>query len=177
VMQWRGFHEVVHDGVRYGQKDAEFPKFMELPRLTPQPLRLALTGAAPDEFEQHGWEVVPGWVPARTPASYRAFVQGSRAEFGVAKHGYVASRAGWFSDRSVCYLASGRPVLVEDTGIADFLPVGEGVLTFDDPDAAAAGIEEINRDYERHRRAARRLAQDYFSADRVLPRLVEEALA
>jgi hypothetical protein len=177
VMQWRGFRDVVYRGVEYGQKDKEFPKFIGLPRLMPQPFRLALTGAPPDDLEQHGWEVVPGWVPSRTPWSYRAFIQESRAEFGVAKHGYVRTRGGWFSDRSVCYLASGRPALVEDTGLADWLPVGEGVVTFRNLPGAVRGVEAINADYERHRRAARRLAEEYFAADRVLPPLVEAAMA
>jgi hypothetical protein len=175
VMQWRGFREVTHEGVVYGQKDREFPRFIDLPRLTRQPLLLAVSGTPPDDLVRHGWEVVPGWQPSRTPWTYREFIQRSRAEFGVAKHGYVRMRAGWFSDRSVCYLASGRPILVQDTGLADWLPVGEGVVTFDDVAGAAAGIERINADYERHCRAARRVAEEYFAASRVLPPLLETA--
>jgi hypothetical protein len=175
IMQWRGFREVTHEGVVYGQKDREFPRFIDLPRLTPQPLRLAVSGTPPDDLVRHGWEVVPGWQPSRTPWTYRDFIQGSRAEFSVAKHGYVRMRAGWFSDRSVCYLASGRPILVQDTGLADWLPVGEGVVTFDDVAGAAAGIERINADYERHCRAARRVAEEHFAAARVLPPLLETA--
>jgi hypothetical protein len=177
VMQWRGFRDVTYRGVEYGQKDKEFPKFIDLPRRTPQPFRVALTGAPPEDLVRHGWEVVPGWVPSRTPEAYQAFIRQSRAEFGVAKHGYVRMRGGWFSDRSVCYLASGRPVLVEDTGLVDWLPVGEGVVTFRDLSGAVRGIEAINVDYERHRRAARRLAEQVFAADRVLPPLLEAALA
>ena len=177
VMQWRGFRDVVYDGVLYGQKDREFPKFLDLPRLTPQPFRLAVTGDPPGQLSEHGWEVVPGWIPSRTPWSYRSFIQDSRAEFGVAKHGYVLMRGGWFSDRSVCYLASGRPVLVEDTGLTDWLPVGSGVITFRDPAEAVRGVEAINADYERHRRAARELAEEIFAADRVLPPLLETALS
>jgi hypothetical protein len=176
VMQWRGFHDVVHEGVTFGQKDREFPKFFELPRRTRQPFRIALTGAAPSELSRHGWEIIPGWIPSRTAWSYRAFVQESRAEFGVAKHGYVRSRGGWFSDRSVCYLASGRPVLLEDTGLEDWLPVGEGVVIFRDLEEARHGVNSINADYERHARTARRLAEEIFAADRVLPPLIEAAL-
>jgi hypothetical protein len=174
-MQWRGFRDVVHNGVLYGQKDREFPRFAELPRHTPQPFRVALTGAPPEDLARHGWEVVPGWVPSRTPWSYRAFIRESRAEFGVAKHGYVRMRGGWFSDRSVCYLASGRPVLVQDTGLDDWLPTGKGVVTFDDVPGAVRGVEAINADYEGHRRAARRIAEEYFAAERVLPPLLDAA--
>ena len=176
IMQWRGFREVEYEGVRYGQKDLEFPKFIGLPRQTEQPLCVALTGAPPETLTEHGWEVVPGWTPSRTPWTYREFIQRSRAELSVAKQGYVAMRGGWFSDRSVCYLASGRPVLVEDTGLADWLPLGEGIVTFRDLPEAVHGIESINGDYGRHRRAARRLAEEYFAAERVFPPLLEAAL-
>jgi hypothetical protein len=177
VMQWRGFRDVTHQGVFYGQKDREFPRFVDLPRQTAQPFRLALTGAPPEELAGHGWEVVPGWVPSRTPWSYRSFIQESRAEFGVAKHGYVQMRSGWFSDRSVCYLASGRPVLVQDTGLDDWLPTGTGVVTFRDVAGALRGIEAINADYEAQRQAARRIAEGYFAAARVLPALLDAAMA
>jgi hypothetical protein len=176
VMQWRGFRDVVYEGVFYGQKDREFPQFAGLPRRTAQPFRIALAGAPPEDLARHGWEVVPGGVPSRTPWSYRDFIRESRAEFGVAKHGYVQMRGGWFSDRSVCYLASGRPVLVEDTGLGDWLPTGEGVVTFRDVAEALRGVEAINADYGRHRRAARRLAEQYFSAERVLPPLLDAAV-
>jgi hypothetical protein len=176
VMHWRGFRDVTYEGVTYGQKDREFPKFQELPRLTAQPFRIALAGTPPETLTPYGWEVVPAGVPSRTPWSYRSFIQQSRAEFGVAKHGYVRMRGGWFSDRSVCYLASGRPVLVEDTGLADWLPTGEGVVTFRDVAGALRGIEAINADYERHRRAARRVAQEHFATERVLPPLLDAAM-
>ena len=93
------------------------------------------------------------------------------------KHGYVETRSGWFSDRSVCYLASARPVLIEDTGLNECLPVGEGLVTFTDLPAAVAALEEINGDYERHRRAARRLAENYFAAEKVLPALLDAAMS
>lgn len=176
IMQWRGFRDVAYEGAVYGQKDREFPRFVDLPRLTSQPLRIALTGLAPEELTRHGWEVVPGWRASRTPWSYRAFIQESRAEFGVAKHGYVLMRGGWFSDRSVCYLACGRPVLVQDTGLDDWLPTGEGIVTFRDPQEVLRGIEVINADYDRHGRAARRLAERHFAAERVLPPLLEAAM-
>jgi hypothetical protein len=176
VMQWRSYREVNYNLVSYGNKDKEFPKFINLPRLTCQTFQMALTGARPEVLTKYGWEVIPGWVASKTPSSYQVFIQGSRGEFGVAKHGYVAMRAGWFSDRSVCYLASGRPVLVQDTGLGDWLPTGEGLLTFSDISGALRGIEEINNDYEAHRRAARLLAEQYFAAELVLPPLLDAAM-
>jgi hypothetical protein len=176
-MQWRGFRDVTYEGVVYGQKDREFPRYIDLPLHTAQPFRVALTGNPPYDLAAHGWEIVPGWIPTRTPESYRAFIEDSRAELSVAKHGYVQMRGGWFSDRSVCYLASGRPVLVEDTDLADWLPTGEGVVVFDDLDSALKGVELINRDYERHCSSARQIAENIFSTERVLPPLLESALA
>ena len=110
----------------------------------------------------------------RTPASYQHFVSGSRAEFGIAKSGYVASRCGWFSDRSVCYLASGRPVIAQETAFSRFLPVGAGLFVFVTIDEALASIESLNGDYDRHARAARSVAEEYFDSDKVLDRLLDK---
>lgn len=177
IIKWRGFRDATYNGVQYGQRDREFPRFIDLPQRTDQPFCLAVLGADIDKLERHGWRAVAGEVASLTPRSYRAFIQESRAEFGVAKHLYVETRSGWFSDRSVCYLASGRPVLVEDTGVADWLPLGAGVLTFRDTEEAVRGIDLINGDYERHRHAARKLAEDYFAAERVLPPLLDAAMS
>jgi hypothetical protein len=134
-------------------------------------------GTKPENLSSHGWQVAPGEKVSKTPASYREFIQSSRAEFSVPKHGYVATRGGWFSDRSVCYLASGRPVLIEDTGLSDWLPAGDGVLTFENVEGARAGVEGINANYDHHRRAARELAESLFSAGRVLPALLDAAMS
>jgi len=107
------------------------------------------------------------------PERYQAFVQASRAEIGLTKSGYVVSRCGWFSDRSVCYLASGRPVIAQDTGWTQFLPHGEGLLAFTDATGAAIGVAEIVADYERHRKAARDVAEEWFDSDRVLSVLLD----
>ena len=176
LMRWQGFREATYLGVSYGQRDKEFPDVLDLPRLTPQKFCIAQMGIDPDLLKSHGWEVAPGEIVSRTPGTYRAFIQNSRAEFSVPKNGYVRMRGGWFSDRSVCYLATGRPVLIKDTGLTDWLPVGEGLLTFEDQDGAAAGVNRINQAYERHRRAARRLAENVFSTDRVLPSLLGTAV-
>src|ERR1051326_1497961 len=176
VMRWQGFREVIYDGVSYGQRDKEFPRFLDLPGRTTQSFRIAQMGTEPKLLESRGWEVAPGEIISRTPASYREFIQNSRAEFSVPKNGYVKMRGGWFSDRSVCYLASGRPVLIEDTGLRNWLPSDEGLMTFTCPAEAAAGIARINGDYERHRRSARRLAEESFSTDKVLGPFLVEAM-
>ena len=110
---------------------------------------------------------------AGTPQAYRRFIQGSLGEIGIAKTGYVASRCGWFSDRSACYLASGRPVIAQDTGFGLTLPTGEGLLTFAGEDEAVAAADAILSDYPRHRRAARGFAEEHLDSDRVLGRLLE----
>jgi hypothetical protein len=175
VMRWQGFREVVWNGVAYGQRDTEFPKFFELPRQTAQKFCIAQMGINPEELTIRGWEAVHGEIISKTPQSYREFIQRSRAEFSVPKSGYVKMRGGWFSDRSVCYLASGRPVLIEDTGL-DWLPSGKGLVTFNDIGEAAAGVKKINSDYDNHRRSARELAETVFSTERVLPQFLEAAM-
>ena len=176
IMRWQGFREATYNGVSYGQRDKEFSGFLDLPRRSSQKFRIAQMGVDPKLLESHGWETTPGETVSKTPASYREFIRNSRAELGIPKHGYVKMRGGWFSDRSVCYLASGRPVLLEDTGLREWLPAGKGVVTFSSVDEAAAGVELINRDYETHRRAARELAENFFSTGRVLPLLLETAM-
>jgi len=176
VMRWQGFKEVTHNGINYGQRDKEFATYIDLPKLTTQKFRIAQMGIKPEMLTSHGWESVPGEVISRTPSSYRQFIQQSRAEFSVPKNGYIEMRGGWFSDRSVCYLASGRPVLIADTGLRNWLPADEGLIAFTNPPEAVAGIERINGDYKRHRVTARRLAEDFFSTEKVLGPFLVEAM-
>ena len=118
-----------------GNKDQEFVKFIDLPSRTAQPFELAINGPQ-TLLREHGWDTVDAMAVSRTPWEYREFIHRSKAEFGVAKHTYVATRSGWFSDRTECYLASGRPALVQDTGWTAHLPSGEGLLAFSTPDEA-----------------------------------------
>ena len=172
IVRWQGFKEVTFNGVSYGQRNAEFPKLQDLPRRTQQAFRIAQMGVDPKTLETHGWDVVPGEIISKTPQSYREFIQQSRGELGIPKQGYVAMRGGWISDRSVCYLASGRPVVIRDTGAE--IGSGEGFQTFADLDSAVAAIENVNRDYKKQRLAARRLAEDTFATDKVLPRFLAD---
>jgi hypothetical protein len=156
-----------------GNKDQEFVKFIDLPSRTKQPFELAINGPR-ELLHAHGWSTVDAMAVSRTISDYREFIHRSKAEFGVAKHTYVASRSGWFSDRTACYLASGRPAVVQDTGWTDHLGAGEGLIGFQTPDEALAGIECINRDYARHARRAAEIAHEHFEARRVLTKLVDE---
>jgi hypothetical protein len=178
VANWRGYGSITYNDVFYGQKAHAWRGLVSLPGRTREPLAVALA-IHPDEqrdlalLAAHGWRLLDPAQVASTPERYRAFVQGSKGEIGVAKSGYVASRCGWFSDRSVCYLASGRPVVAQDTGFSRFLPTGEGLFAFETTDDARAGIDAAAGDYARHSRAARAIAEEYFDAARVLPQLLE----
>jgi hypothetical protein len=179
VGNWRGYGSIEHGGVFYGQKAHSLRPLIGLPRRTPEKFLLAMSihpGEVKDlqALADNGWSLIDPAQVAGTPADYRRFVAGSRAEFGVAKSGYVASRCGWFSDRSVCYLASGRPVLAQQTGFSRHLPVGEGLFAFQTADDVLAAIDTLKADYRRHARSARELAETYFDSDRVLPRLLDQ---
>jgi hypothetical protein len=155
-----------------GNKDQEFMKYIDLPSRTPQPFLIAVNG--PQKLlREHGWDTVDAMSVSRTPDDYRQFIQHSKAEFGVAKHTYVTTRSGWFSDRTECYLAAGRPAVVQDTGWTAHLPHGEGLLAFSSPDEARAGIDRINSDYRAHASRAQEIARDHFEAARVLPTLLD----
>jgi hypothetical protein len=179
IGHWKAYGAVEWQGRRYGQKDEEFLRFIDLPARTSQPLELALSGAPPDilrRFRQAGWSVRDPGDGLTASADYRRYIARSRGEFSVAKNAYVQTGSGWFSDRTVCYLAAGRPAVVQDTGFTEYLPHGEGLIGFGDLDQAAAAIARINSDYPRHRAAARRIAREHFGHDVVLPRLLERAL-
>ncbi len=178
VGHWRSYGSIEHDGVHYGQRAHSLRDLLELPRLSGERFELAL-GIHPDETEdlralgEHGWALLDPYEVAGDPDLYASFVRGSKAELGVAKSGYVNSRSGWFSDRSAAYLASGRPVVAQDTGLAEVLPAGEGLLLFGTAEEAAAAVQEVNAGLGRHGRAARDLAEEVFDAGKVLPRLLE----
>jgi hypothetical protein len=123
-----------------------------------------------------GWRVVDPAEVCPDFESYRRYIETSKAEWSVAKHGYVLGQPGWFSCRSACYLAAGRPVVVQDTGFSTILPVGEGILPFTTMAEAVAAIKEVEASYERHAKAARHIAATYFDSDTVLTRLIDEAV-
>ena len=177
IIRWQGFREAEHQGAAYGQRDKEFPKFFDLPARTRQKFCVAMIGTKPETLTTHGWVVAPGEQISKTPQTYREFIQKSRGEFCVPKHGYVATRGGWMSDRSVCYLASGRPVLMEETGISESMTTGEGLVTFHDLDSAVNAVREVNSQYEQHSHADRALAENIFSTAKVLPQFLDAAMS
>ena len=124
-------------------------------------------------LEQYGWELVDPLAVAADPAAYQDYVAGSKAELMVAKGMYVETRSGWFSDRSACYLASGKPVVAQDTGLEALYPLGAGLLAFSTLDEAAAAVDAVAADYKRHALAARKVAEECFDSDKVLGRLLE----
>jgi hypothetical protein len=176
IGHWRSYGSIEHDGVHYGQRAHSLRRLIELPRRSDAEFELAL-GIHPDEVDdlralrENGWNLVDPGTLAGSPAAYASYVRGSRAELSVAKSGYVDSRSGWFSDRSACYLASGRPVVAQDTGFGESLPTGAGLLKFATVDEATAAVEEVVAD-ARHSNAAREVADAHLDSHKVLPRLL-----
>jgi hypothetical protein len=160
----------------YWSKDREFLKLLDLPGRVASGLELALSydgdEKVPARLRAHGWAVTDGFGMSREIGPYRDYVRGSPAEFTVAKDQNVRLRSGWFSDRTACYLAAGRPAVTQDTAFGNALPVGEGLLAFTTLDEAVAAIEAIESDYSRHARAASELAREHFAAERVLGRML-----
>jgi hypothetical protein len=179
VVTWRdAFGPLEYGGRTYGLRVHEFRRFLELPSLTSAAFEVALDIDDADDrdirrLQDHGWVLADPRAAAGDPWRYRTYVQGSSAELMIAKNMYVDTRSGWFSDRSCCYLATGKPVLAQDTGLEDLLPCGEGLVTFSTLEEAVAGVQEIMGNYARHSAAAREIAVEYLAADRVLPRLLE----
>jgi len=161
----------------YWTKDREFERFMDLPRHCPQRFELAATvdEAVRARLADHGWMQRSSIAVSSHIDAYRRYIQGSRAEFTVARDQYVRPRTGWFSDRSVCYLAAGRPVITEETGFSKFLPTGNGLFAFSTMDEALAAVDAIESNYQGHCRAARELAWEYLSAEKVVGSLMERA--
>jgi hypothetical protein len=178
VGHWRSYGSIEHGGLHYGQRAHSLRGLIELPRLSDSRFQLAL-GIHPDEVDDlaalraNGWQLLDPYEIAASPAGYAEFIRGSKAELSIAKSGYVASRSGWFSDRSAAYLAGGRPVVAQETGFSEVLPAGEGLLAFSTTEEAAAAVAAVERDPARHGRAARALAEEHLDARKVLPRLLD----
>jgi len=190
VMSWTSYRPLRYRGDTFAQKDVELRRFLDLPRRARSTLEVALGTTEHVEWEsgdgsrllrpaellaRMGWRVVNAERACGDLDGYRAYVESSKGEWSVAKNGYVAGRAGWFSCRSACYLASGRPVVVQDTGFGGVIPTGDGIVAFRDEAEAADALDDVEARYAVHARAARELAFEYFDSDTVLRRLVEEA--
>lgn len=197
VCNWKqAGHDIEFQGHTYSwSKHHEFLKFIDLPQRTSQPIELAMglvdaattkpgygdmipaVGMTHDErslLDHNGWRLTNAHVFSTDPCAYREYICSSRGEFTVAKDQNVRLRSGWFSERSACYLAAGRPVITQDTGFGTVFPTGEGLFAFQTTEEILAAIEAINSDYDRHSRAARAIAGEYFRAETVLARLLND---
>ncbi len=180
VASWRGpFGPIEHGGHTYGLRVHEFRRFLALPERTEAEFEIALAiddaeTADLERLADHGWTLVDPRVEARDPIAYRRFIQRSGAEITMSKGMYVDTQSAWFSDRSACYLASGKPVVAQDTGFTAHLPVGEGLIAFSTLEEAVAGVEAVMDDRGRHARAARAIAEEHLEAGRVIGRLIRE---
>jgi len=204
VMNWTSYTPLIYRGQSYGQKDEEFRHFLGLPGMvTAAKMEVAMcriqflkwhtqreastvaSGRANDDgrpttlydlLTTAGWRVVDAIEACGDLDSYRHYIESSKAEWSVAKNAYVVGKPGWFGERSACYLAAGRPVIVQDTGFADTLPVGEGILSFQTMTEAVAAIHDVVGNYRRHAKSARAIAETYFNSDTVLAALIDEAM-
>ncbi len=169
-LEWRG-------DMWYWTKDREFEKFLDLPQRRPVKFELAAT--VEDEvkarLQQHGWLQTDSIAISRDAELYRAYIQQSRGEFTVARDQYVRPNTGWFSDRTACYLAAGRPAITQETGFSKFLPAGKGLFGFRTMDDILQAVDAVEGDYAGHCQAAREIAQDYFAAEKVVGSLMERA--
>jgi hypothetical protein len=176
VMSWQSMRPRVYQGRTYGNKDVEFERFESLPRLTRAPLEVAVSGRdVPwERLSSRGWRTLDANRISTSFESYAAYIRGSRGEFTVAKHCFVATNCGWFGDRAAVFLASGRPVVMQDTGWSEHLPCGEGLFAVRSVEEAAAALEEVERDWARHSRRARELAEEFLDTGKAFPRLLGE---
>jgi glycosyltransferase involved in cell wall biosynthesis len=179
VGSWRGPYAPVEFADRVlGLRAHEFRKFFDLPQRVPARFEVALDldpadGPDREKLDQGGWLLLDPRRAVSSLGDYQEFIQGSSAEIGIAKSIYVETNSGWFSDRSACFLASGKPVLVQDTGFSRDLPVGDGLLVFNSFDEAVAGAEEIIGNQRRHAKAAREVAEENFDSRKVIGGLLE----
>jgi hypothetical protein len=179
VTSWQAHDTIEFEGRTFGQKDTEFAKFLDLPRRTVAPLELALGGrgsehAPTERLRQCGWRVRNALDATVTFDAFRDYLVASRGEFAVCKNVFVATRCGCFSERSAAYLASGRPVVMQDTGFSDHLPCGQGLFAVRTVEEAAAALDAIQGAYECHSRAAREVAQECLDAAKVLKKFLNE---
>ncbi len=186
VMNWTSYDAVHLNGIEYGQKDVEFNKFIDLPAKLersryPTEIELAVnqgktTRTPHDLLRASGWHLVDPNVACADLWAYRNFITGSKAEWSVAKQGYVKGQSGWFSCRSACYLAAGRPVVVQDTGFSSVYPTGVGLHAFTSVEEALVAIQQVQSNYQSEQAAASEIAQEYFDSIRVLDTFIEQAM-
>jgi hypothetical protein len=180
VMTWNWYGgKLEYKGVEYEQKVREYDKFHDLPRRTDVPLALCVGGHKTpyEQIRRDGWQVIDAHKATLTPTEYLKFVQSSAGEWSVAKNVYTATNSGWFSCRTACYLAAGRPAVVQDTKWSRYVPSGKGVIAFDTMEQTLAALKEVNGNWIAHSVAAYDVAREYLAPDRVLPTMIQEIFA
>ena len=174
VMQWDSYKTGQWDGVLYGMKSQSFEGYFNLPQTINETFELALGSAsAPKkQLTELGWSITDPLVVTKTPESYKTYISHSKGEWSIAKHGYVISRSGWFSERSAAYLASSKPVIVQDTGFTEFITTGKGLFAFNSPEDLKGIFIEVNRNYAKHCKWAKEICDAYFNFNAVLTHLL-----
>ncbi|MHC4516467.1 MAG: hypothetical protein ACYS5W_22620 [Planctomycetota bacterium] len=181
VTNWWGEYEIIDGEMINNEKRTTFLDYLDLPSRVSATLELAIYHEPGHDSDmpmliEHGWRARPAYEVSSTPYLYRSYIQGSRGEFSCAKRSCMHLQNAWISDRTVCYLASGKPAVVQHTGTSSFLPDAEGLFRFRSMEEAVAGLAAAEADYEHHSRAARALGEEHFDADKVLGRLLETAM-
>jgi hypothetical protein len=182
VMNWTSYKPLSFNGKTYAQKDVEFERFIDLPKMVPDStfeiaVNSGKTRRTPRSLLSHkGWHTVHPDDVCPDMESYRNYIRSSRAEWSIAKNGYVVGQSGWFSCRSACYLAAGRPVVVQETGFSKVLPKGTGIVPFATLEEAIEGIRDVESRYDVHRKAALEIAEQYFDSGKVLTQLLERSI-
>jgi hypothetical protein len=177
IMSWKMNRRVEFNGETYGGKDVEFAKFINLPRQTGVPLEIAVDASRSlprQRLLDCGWRIRNSYDVSLSLESFRQYIRASKGEFSVSKHVYVATHTGWFSDRSAAYLATGRPVVIQDTGFSEHLPCGRGLFAVRTAEEAAAAFDEIRGNYQRHCSWARDVAAEHLSAPKVIGGMLSE---
>jgi hypothetical protein len=180
VMTWDYFRgKVAYKGVDYRTKVPEYEKFRDIPNRVGVPMALAIGGhkTPVEQVKQDGWQIIDAYNASKTPSSYVDFIKASAGEWSVAKNVYVDTRSGWFSCRTACYLAAGRPAVVQDTAWGKFVPTGAGLFAFTTMDEAIDGLKQLASDPAKHRRAAYGVAREYLAPDKVLPPMIDAIFA
>ena len=174
IMQWDSYKTQEYNGISYGMKSISFDDYMTLPEKSNDSFELVMVSTKAPEalLLKSGWGLRnPGEV-SLTPEDYQNYIQHSKGEWSVAKQGYVISNSGWFSERSCAYLASGRPVIIQDTGFSKYINTGKGLFSFSTLEEATEAIEIVNSDYLNHCRYARETVKEFFNSDKILTELL-----
>lgn len=174
VMQWQSYHKEIHAGIEYGMKSESFDPYWALPNETKENLELAIGGAQVplETLKSNGWKTISSVKVTETPWSYKKYLSASKGEWSVAKHGYVISKSGWFSERSAAYLACGKPVITQNTGFNKNIETGLGLLDFNTKEETMECMQRVNKEYRLHSTKAIEIAKEFFDHNTVLTKLL-----